>query len=94
VSDYIRDLPFLWVDVDDQPGPESERAYIERNIIALASNYDSESIDSRESGWLGDASPCEEIGQSGLWNVNHVGEKYDPAVLDRFAQAIDKTTPP
>ncbi|ESS05764.1 MAG: hypothetical protein A07HB70_02245 [uncultured archaeon A07HB70] len=39
VSDYIRELPFLWVDVDDEPGPGSDRAYIERNAIALASNY-------------------------------------------------------
>jgi len=35
VSEYIRDLPFLWIDVDDEPGPESDRAYIERNALAL-----------------------------------------------------------
>jgi hypothetical protein len=39
VSDYIRKLPFLWIDVDDEPGPTSDRAYIERNAIALVSNY-------------------------------------------------------
>ncbi|MFB6186265.1 MAG: hypothetical protein ABEI86_05290 [Halobacteriaceae archaeon] len=38
VSAKIRDLPFLWVDVDDKPSPESDRAYIERNAIALAEN--------------------------------------------------------
>lgn len=26
VSEYIRDLPFLWVDVDDKPSTESDRA--------------------------------------------------------------------
>lgn len=94
VSDYIRGLPFLWVRVDDEPGPESDRAYIERNVIALASNYTKESIDSRNAGWLGNASPCEEIHESGLWNVNHVEERYDPAFLDRLETAVKKTTPP
>jgi len=45
VSEYIRELPFLWVNVDDEPGPESDRAYIERNAIALVSNFESEPID-------------------------------------------------
>jgi hypothetical protein len=94
VSDYIRDLPFLWVKVDDEPGPESDRAYIERNTIALVSNYAKDSIDSRDTGWLGNTSPCEEIRQSGLWNINHVGEQYDPAFLDRLKTAVETTTPP
>jgi len=94
VSDYIRDLPFLWVKVDDEPGPESDRAYIERNTIALTSNYAKKSIDSRDAEWLGKASPCEEICQSGLWNVNHVGEEYDLEFLDRLADAIEDTTSP
>src|SRR6056297_3257375 len=40
VSEYVRDLPFLWVDVDDEPSPESDRGYIERNAIALTSNFE------------------------------------------------------
>ena len=35
VSEYIRDLPFLWADVGDEPSPQSDRAYLERNTIAL-----------------------------------------------------------
>lgn len=38
VSDYLRELPFLWVDVDDKLGPGGDRAYLERNAIALESN--------------------------------------------------------
>ena len=30
VSDYVRKLPFLWVSIDDEPGPESNRSYLER----------------------------------------------------------------
>ncbi len=94
VSDYIRDLPFLWVRVEDEPGPESDRAYIERNTIALASNYAKGSVDPRARGWLGNESPSEEIRQSGLWNVNHVEEQYDPAFLNRLETAVETTTPP
>lgn len=94
VSDYIRELPFLWVDVDDEPGPRSDRAYIERNAIALASNYGREPIDPRADGWLGHDSPSEKIRGSGLWNVDHVDESYDPAFLDRLAGAVEETEPP
>lgn len=52
VSNYLRDLPFLWLNVDDEPGAESQRAYIERNMIALLSNYQRETVDARSNDWL------------------------------------------
>ena len=91
VSEYIRDLPFLWVDVDDEPSPESDRAYIERNAIALLSNYRKDSLDPRDD-WLGHDSPRSEISDSGLWNINHIGERYDPTFLDRLADAVEETS--
>lgn len=94
VSSFVRNLPFLWIDVDDEPGPESDRAFIERNMIALVSNYESEPIDPRDDDWLGNVSPCEEIRDSGLWNVDHVGKQYDPIFLDRLDTAVRDTTPP
>jgi hypothetical protein len=51
VSDYLRQLPFLWIDVPDEPGPGSDRTYLERNAIALLSNYGKPPIDpGRRSG--------------------------------------------
>ncbi|QCC48527.1 hypothetical protein [Halobellus limi] len=94
VSDYIRDLPFLWLNVDDEPSAESRRAYIEQNTIALLSNYQREAVDARSDGWLGNHSRSEKIRKSGLWNVNHVDEEYDAAFLDDFADAVEETTPP
>ncbi|TKX74231.1 hypothetical protein EXE46_10330 [Halorubrum sp. GN11_10-6_MGM] len=94
VSEYIRDLPFLWIDVDDEPGPESDRAYIERNAIALVSNYETEAIDDRSDEWLGRDSPHERISESGLWNVDHVDEAYEPAFLDRLAGTVAETAEP
>ncbi|RQG98186.1 hypothetical protein [Natrarchaeobius oligotrophus] len=92
VSEYIRDLPFLWVDVDDEPSSQSDRAYIERNAIALVSNYQKDSFDPRSDGWLGHDSPRSEISDSGLWNINHVEEQYDLGFLDRLADAVEKTS--
>ncbi|WP_049910829.1 hypothetical protein [Halorubrum coriense] len=92
VSEYVRDLPFLWVDIDDEPGPESDRAYVERNAIALVSNYEKAVIDARSDEWLGRESPRGKVAGSGLWNVDHVGERYETAFLDRLAGAVDETT--
>jgi hypothetical protein len=91
VSTYIRELPFLWIAVDDPPGPDSDRAYLERNMIALVSNFDRSDLDPRSTDWLGHHSPREEIRDSGLWNIEHVGESYDPEFLDQLEHWVDET---
>ena len=93
VSAYIRDQPFLWVNFDDEPGPDSDRAYLERNCIALLSNRDVEPIDPRAAGWLGRHSRSPKIGESGLWNVDHVDEQYDEAFLELLGEAVAETGP-
>lgn len=93
VSDYVRDLPFLWLDVDDRPGPDSDRAYVERNAIALLSNYRTDPVDPRSGHWLGYHSNVA-IRRSGLWNSDHVEESYDPAFLDLVEAKVSETTPP
>lgn len=45
VSEYIGGMYFLWLKVDDPPGPDSLRGYIERNSIALLSNAGKTSTD-------------------------------------------------
>lgn len=93
VSDYIRDLPFIWVAINDEPGPESDRAYIEQNVISLVSNYRKTPIDPRSGGWIGRYSPSNEIQESGLWNVNHVEEQYEPEFLPQFETYVECTEP-
>lgn len=94
VSAYIREQPFLWVALDDEPGPDSDRAFLERNAIALLSNFDTQTVDPRPDCWLGRYSPSPEIRESGLWNVNHVDEDYDRPFLDLLETAIRDTNPP
>ncbi|USZ77197.1 hypothetical protein NGM07_07665 [Halorussus vallis] len=93
VSDYLRNLPFLWLNVDDEPSADSQRAYIEQNTIALLSNYQRDAVDARADDWLGKHSRSQKIRDSGLWNVNHVDEEYEPDFLDALHEAIERTDP-
>ena len=82
VSAVIGAMPFLWIEVADAAGAGSDRAYLERNSIALLSNFGKEPIDKPSEGWLGLQSPQETIRLSGLWNTNHVADEYTPAFVD------------
>ena len=91
VSEYIGQMPFLWLNVNDTPGPRSNRGLIERNAIALLSNYRSPAADGPSTKWLGYYSDRERVRLSGLWNNNHVDETYDPSFLDEMESRIDAT---
>jgi hypothetical protein len=90
VSTYLGAMTLFWLDVPDESGPQSARAIIERNAIALLSNG-SKPIDAPSSGWLGLHSPCEDIRQSGLWNVNHVRQTYEPGFLELLQASVTRT---
>jgi hypothetical protein len=91
VSGVIGAMPFLWLGIDDEAGPASLRGFIERNSIALLSNYKKEPIDAPSSDWLGRHCDRERVRSSGLWNSNHVDETYDPAFLGALERLIDET---
>ncbi len=90
VSTMIGDMPFLWLDIEDEPGPDSLRGYIERNAIALLSNYGKHPIDPPSASWLGRRCDREKVRISGLWNSNHVDQDYAPAFLDVLERLIDE----
>lgn len=91
VSTYIGALPFLWIDVPDAPGPQCQRATIERGAIALLSNWRRPVLDPRSAGWLGLRSDREQVRGSGLWNIRNVDETYDPAFLTTLEERVDAT---
>jgi len=93
VSCYMENLPFLFVSVEDDAGPNSLRGMIERNSIALLSNYSREPIDTPSAHWLGGLSGRERVRASGLWNNNHVDEQYDPGFVKILADAVATTRP-
>jgi hypothetical protein len=88
VSKVIGAMPFLWLAIDDEPSEASLRGYIERNSIALLSNYGKPPLDTASTGWLGRHCDRERVRESGLWNSKHVDEQHDPAFLDRLAQLV------
>jgi hypothetical protein len=88
VSQIIGNMRFLFLAIADEAGPESRRGYIERNSIALLSNYNKPALDPSSQDWLGHYSDRERIRKSGLWNQNHVEEVYDPDFLDTFDRLV------
>lgn len=88
VSKTIGQMPFLWLAVSDPPGPDSLRGYIERNAIALLSNYNKPALDAPSPAWLGTHCDSEEVRASGLWNQEHVDESYDLAFLDELERLV------
>lgn len=91
VSKVIRAMPLLWLTIDDEPGPRCLRGYVERNAIALLSNFDKASLDPPSTGWLGRYCNRDKVRKSGLWNQNHVEESYDPHFLDTMEELIADT---
>jgi hypothetical protein len=89
VSAVLRDQRVLWLAVDDEPGPDSDRARVERALIAVLAGPDGETPDPRAPWWLGRHSASAAIRSSGLWNVDGVGASYDPTALDRVARAVE-----
>lgn len=92
VSGYIGRMPFLWLNVDDAPGPKSDRDLIERNSIALLSDYCSPALDAPSPKWLGNSSDRERVRHSGLWNNRHVDAAHDPSFLDLMESWIESSS--
>ena len=90
VSSVIGEMPFLWLQVDDEPGTQSKRAYVERNSIGLLSNFDRTPCDPASPTWLGHQCDRPRVRQSGLWNQQHVEHSYDPRFLEVFGRLVDE----
>jgi hypothetical protein len=88
VSEMIGNMRFLWLAIEDDAGPDSRRGFVERNAIALLSNYNKPRLDPPLSSWLGNYCNRERVRKSGLWNQNHVEENYDPTFLDELDHLI------
>ena len=92
VSKIIGAMPFLWLAINDKPSAGSQRGTIERNAIALLSNFNKPPLDKPSVAWLGHSSNRDRHRKSGLWNSRNVDEKYDPtflALLMRLVTEMD-----
>lgn len=89
VSLYLGKTCVYWIEISDPSGPQSDRSFVERNLIALFSGC-SEPADKASSTWLGNFSQSEEIKKSSLWNVDHVYSEFDSECLEKLQYYIDK----
>lgn len=83
VSAFLGRTSLLWLPVDDAPGPQSARAVVERNAIALLSNR-LRPLDPASPGWLGRWCPHRLVQESGLWNCDHVERPFEPGFLKQM----------
>jgi hypothetical protein len=82
VTSYVGEMMVLWLPV---PGIDraayDKRRKVEKNSIALLSNR-LEPFDKPSKEWLGLHHPKDTVRRSGLWNIQHVYQAYDPLFLD------------
>lgn len=90
VSKYLGELFVLFIAVPGPPDKNNDRAYLEQNLIALLSNG-CKPLDPPSCEWLGLNSAKQEIRKSGLWNVNHVEQRFDPNFLDILCYYVSMT---
>ncbi|MFI6578770.1 hypothetical protein ACIBFB_23535 [Nocardiopsis sp. NPDC050513] len=87
VSERIGRMPVLWLPVPTRADGTSDRGFVERNCIALLSGT-SGALETPSRSWLGHHAVSPRVRASGLWNVNHVDDPYDPAVLDLMRDLV------
>lgn len=90
VSEYIGNLLVITIDVPGDPSKDNDRAYLEQNLIALLSNT-YRPIDPPSHKWLGRHSEKPEIRKSGIWNVNHTAQTYEPNFLAMLEYYVFRT---
>jgi hypothetical protein len=88
VSRSIGAMPFLWLDVNDDPSAQSNRGVIERGAISLLSNFLRSPIDGSSTSWLGRNTERNTIRSSWLWNVNHVADEPNPSFLVELSRYV------
>jgi hypothetical protein len=93
VSSYIGQMPFLWLPVLDDPGPDSARGVIEAGAIALLSRRSNPDADPSSEQWLGRWSSRATVRESGLWNVRHVDGPRSDVLLPILERHI-RSAPP
>jgi hypothetical protein len=89
VSTYLYTLPFTVLEIPGPSSKDNDRAFIEKNSIALLSNYDRKPIDKHSQNWLGLHSKDPKIIGSGLWNSAYVERKeIDDNYFDTFEKHL------
>ena len=87
-SERIARMSVTVLAINDEPGKESHRGYVERNAIALLSDAGRVGLDLPSKSWLGYSSDRPLVKNSGLWNQNHTTDPVDPPFIDRLSALV------
>lgn len=83
VSEHIGKMLVSLLEIPDDPGPNSARAFVERNSIGLLAGSEPAS-----PNWLGTDSGNEIIARSFLWNVNHVNQQVEHSFFEQLKNLV------
>ncbi|MFP3040256.1 hypothetical protein LQZ19_00390 [Treponema primitia] len=75
VSDYVAKLGIVVISINDESSKESDRAFIEKNTIALIAEANRK-FDTISEKWLGREHTSDKINKTFLWNKDHVNYKF------------------
>ena len=89
VSRRILHMRIVCLPIDDAPGPDSLRAYVQHNCVALLNAREGEGQDSPSVHWLGHHSPRESVRRSGLWTDRLPDRKVDPRFFDVLRKLVE-----
>ncbi len=91
VSAHIGAMSVLWLAIEDEASPSSDRAYIERNLIGMLVGKMGP-VDPPSANWLGHFSLDERIRHAGLWNLDFLDYTYSSDCLDVLEAYVLITT--
>jgi len=91
VSKYLGRLLVAFVAVPGESEKSNDRAYLEQGLIALLSNSH-KPLDPPSYRWLGLTSSKREIRKSGIWNVNHTAQNYEPTFMEILDYYVSLTS--
>lgn len=94
VSRYIRALPFVVLAINPNGGGDEMRKRFEANAIALLSNIRRRNVappcpDEPSADWLGHFATSD-VGQSGLWQSEHIDDVYDRDFLTELDALVQQ----
>ena len=82
VDEVIRSMSFVWLETDDVRLQDR----IEKEAIALLSNYLKPPLDPPSADWLGHYGHRAQITGSGLWNIHYVDRDYRQSTIARLVR--------
>jgi len=91
VSEVISRMEVLMISFEDNDIEKQALRYIQKNAVALLSNWQKEVLDPPSPDWMGKFCSNVLVRDSGLWNTNGVMQRYDSSFIPKFKKIIEQS---